>query len=156
MRDSIKKGFGFGLTSGIVTTLGLMVGLYASTNSKTIVIGGILVIALADALSDAMGVHVSEEVGKHTQKHVWESTFSTLISKIVFALTFLIPVLLFPLKSAILVSVTWGFLLISIFSFYIAKQQKTTPLKVALEHIIITLFVIIATNFIGWFVASLS
>ena len=34
MKASIKKGFGFGLTSGVITTLGMMVGLNASTGSK--------------------------------------------------------------------------------------------------------------------------
>jgi len=62
MRHLLKVGFSFGLTSGIVTTLGLMVGLHSSTHSKLVVIGGILTIAIADALSDAMGIHIAEEV----------------------------------------------------------------------------------------------
>ena len=28
MKPSIKIGFGFGITSGVITTLGLMIGLY--------------------------------------------------------------------------------------------------------------------------------
>ena len=51
----------FGLTSGIITTLGLIVGLHSGTHSKLAVIGGILTIAMADAFSDALGIHVSEE-----------------------------------------------------------------------------------------------
>ena len=62
MKHSIKVGFSFSLTSGIVTTLGLMVGLNSSTNSKLAVVGGILTIAIPDALSDARGIHVTEEV----------------------------------------------------------------------------------------------
>jgi VIT1/CCC1 family predicted Fe2+/Mn2+ transporter len=76
MKRSSKVGFNFGLTSGIITTLGLMVGLNSSTHSKLVVIGGILTIAMADALSDAMGIHISQESeNKHTVKEVWESTF---------------------------------------------------------------------------------
>ena len=79
MKHSLKVGFNFGLTSGIITTLGLMVGLHASTHSKLVVIGGILTIAIADALSDAIGIHIAEESeNKHTAKEVWESTFSTI------------------------------------------------------------------------------
>jgi len=52
MKRSFRIGFSFGLTSGIITTLGLMVGLYSSTNSQLVVIGGILTIAIADSLSD--------------------------------------------------------------------------------------------------------
>ena len=61
LKHSIKIGVNFGLTSGIITTLGLMVGLHAGTNSRMIVIGGIVTIAIADAFSDALGIHVSEE-----------------------------------------------------------------------------------------------
>ena len=59
MKESVKKGFGFGLTSGVITTLGMMVGLNASTGSRTAVIGGIIAIAIADAFSDAVGMHIS-------------------------------------------------------------------------------------------------
>jgi hypothetical protein len=61
MKHSWKVGLSFGLTSGIITTLGLMVGLNSSTNSKLVVIGGIMTIAIADSPSDALGIHVSEE-----------------------------------------------------------------------------------------------
>ena len=157
MNDAIKKGFSFGLTSGIITTLGLMVGLYSSTGSNKVVIGGILVIAVADALSDSLGMHVSEEAeNHHTAKQVWQSTIATFISKFVFALTFVIPILLFPLLTAIIVSVVWGLSLISIFSYYIAKQQKIKPYKIIAEHLIIAIFVIIITHYIGEVVATLA
>ncbi|MGZ8381620.1 MAG: hypothetical protein ACXW4C_08190, partial [Nitrospira sp.] len=55
MKASFKTGLSFGLTSGVITTLGLMVGLHSGTHSRTVVIGGILTIAIADAMSDALG-----------------------------------------------------------------------------------------------------
>ena len=61
MKPSYRTGLSFGLTSGIITTLGLIVGLNGSTHSKFAVIGGILTIAIADAFSDALGIHVSQE-----------------------------------------------------------------------------------------------
>ncbi len=155
MKLSIKKGFGFGLTSGIITTLGLIVGLYSSTESKLIVMGGIFIIAVADALSDSMGIHISEEAeNKHSKKEIWESTFSTFFSKFIFALSFVIPILLFQLRTAIIISVIWGLLLIAIFSFYISKKRGLTPYKVIVEHVIITIFVIIVTYCIGKWVKT--
>jgi VIT1/CCC1 family predicted Fe2+/Mn2+ transporter len=78
METSVRKGFSFGLTSGIITTLGLMVGLHSSTHSRIAVIGGILAIAIADAFSDAIGMHISEESErKHKPKEIWRATFST-------------------------------------------------------------------------------
>ena len=79
MKPAIKKGFSFGLASGVITTLGLMVGLYASTHSLLAVLGGILVIAVADALSDALGIHISEEA--ESKKSVKENHFYRLQEK---------------------------------------------------------------------------
>ena len=155
MKHSIKTGFSFGLTSGIITTLGLMVGLHSGTRSRLVVIGGILIIAIADAFSDALGIHISEESeNKHTTKEIWESTISTFLSKFVIALTFIIPLLLFQLPKAIIVSMVWGLSLLGIFSFYIAKEQKVKPWKVIVEHLLIALVVIIITHYIGDWIGS--
>ncbi len=150
MKLSLRKGFSFGLTSAIITTLGLLIGLYSSTHSKSIVISGIIIIAIADALSDALGIHVSEESeNKHTQKQIWESTFATFISKFVFASTFIIPIFIFNINTAVIISIFWGLLLISIASYDIAKRERIKPYKVIIEHILITTLVILATYFIG-------
>ncbi len=154
MKVSIKKGFGFGLTSGIITTLGLIVGLNSGTHSKKVIIGGILIIAIADALSDAFGIHISEEATKKQNKKTWESTFSTFFFKLIFALTFVIPVLLLELNLAIIISLIWGFFLLTTFSFYIAKNNKDKPFKVIREHLIIAIAVIVITHFVGLFISK--
>ncbi len=82
MNLSIKKGVGFGLTSGIITTLGLIVGLNSGTHSKAVIIGGIVIIAVSDALSDALGIHVSEEAENiHSRQKIWEATIFTFLAK---------------------------------------------------------------------------
>ena len=155
MNHSVRIGFSFGLTSGIITTLGLMVGLNSGTHSKLVVIGGVLTIAKADAFSDALGIHISEESeNKHTTKEIWESTIATFVSKFAFALTFIIPVLLFSLTTAIYVSILWGFTMLGLFSFYIAKEQGVKPWKVVIEHLVIALAVIIITHYAGDWIAG--
>lgn len=155
MKHTLKTGISFGLTSGIITTLGLMVGLNSGTGSKMVVIGGVLMIAIADAFSDALGIHVSEESeNKHTQKEIWESTVYTFLSKFVFSLTFLVPILLFKLSLAIIISIIWGLSLLSLFSFYVARSQKENPLKAIIEHVGIALLVISLTHLAGDWINS--
>lgn len=150
MKESLRTGFSFGITSGIITTLGLIMGLHAGTHSKTVIIGGILTIAIADAFSDALGIHVSEESEcKHTPKEIWMSTISTFFAKFIFAMTFIVPILLLPLTMAIIVSIIWGLSLLGIVSFYLAKQQRAEPWKVIGEHLLIALMVIGATHYAG-------
>lgn len=151
MKILIRKGIGFGLTSGIITTLGLIIGLNSGTGSRAVIISGILTIAIADAFSDSLGVHMSEEAGskKTKERSVWESTISTFFSKLIFALTFLIPFLLLPLSLAVIISIIWALLLITLFSYYLAKKNNHSPIKTISEHMIITIIVIILTHLIG-------
>ena len=153
MKRSVKLGFSFGLTSGVITTLGLITGLESSTNSKLAVIGGIITIAIADACSDALGVHVSEESeNKHSARQIWFSTISTFLSKFVVALTFIVPMLLFNLQKAVILSAAWGLLILGALSYHIAKSGNEKPIKVISEHIGIALIVIIATHYLGHFI----
>jgi vacuolar iron transporter family protein len=150
MKESIKVGLSFGLTSGIITTLGLMVGLSSGTGLKMAVIGGIITIAIADAFSDALGIHLSEEAQKkNTQRAVWKSTTTTFLTKLVVALTFIIPVIILDLDIAIIVSVIYGLILLSIFSFFLAKWRGERPLGAVIEHLVIAGIVILITNYVG-------
>ena len=155
MNHSIKVGLSFGLTSGIITTLGLMVGLSSGTHSKIAVLGGILTIAVADSMSDAFGIHVSEEAeGVHTEKEIWQSTITTFIAKLLFALTFVIPILLFSLQTAVIVGIIWGLLALSVYSYIISNGENISRLKVVLEHLFVGVIVIVITHFLGVLINS--
>ena len=146
MKRSWRVGFSFGLTSGIITTLGLMVGLYSGTGLKLVVIAGVLTISIADAFSDSMSIHISQEFENNvSHKEIWESTFSTLVCKFIFSALFILPVLLFELKTAIIISVLIGFYLIFLISLVIARQRKVGAWKVISEHLIIMAIVILVT-----------
>ena len=150
MRASWKTGLSFGLTSGVITTLGLMVGLHSGSHSRAIVIGGILTIAIADAMSDALGIHVSEESkNSGPTMQIWEATLATFVAKFVIALTFLIPVWVWPLDQAIVASAIWGLLLLAALSFFVARAQGVAPWKVIGEHMLIGLSVIAIAHYVG-------
>ena len=155
LKKSHKIGFSFGLTSGVITTLGLLIGLATATNSRLVAIGGVLTIAIADALSDSFGIHVSEEArGKSTSADVLEATISTFLYKFLTAVSFLIPIVFLSLNYAVIASIVWGFFLISLLSFYIAKTENTNYRKVILEHILIATIVIVVSYYVGLFVSS--
>ena len=156
MKKTFRAGFNFGLTSGIITTLGLMVGLNSSTQSHYIVIGGILTIAVADALSDSIGMHFAfESQNDHSIREIWEATLSTFMYKFLFSCMFIIPVLVFELHKAVLISVLIGIYLIFANSLYLARSQNIWPIPVILEHVFLTLGVVIATHYIGVFISMI-
>ena len=114
-----------------------------------------MTIAIADAFSDALGIHMSEEAeNKHTEREIWESTICTFVSKFFFALTFLIPVFLFELSTAILVSVIWGLCILALISGSIAKEQRAKPWRAIVEHLAIAGAVIIITHYVGDWIRS--
>ncbi len=142
--------YNFGLTSGVITTLGLLVGLNSSTNSKLVVIGGIMIIAIADALSDSLGMHTAaESQNRLTNSDIWEVTYSTFLYKFIFSAIFILPIIFFELYKAVLMCVLLGLFLIFVNSLILARIQKISPSKVIAEHIGLTIIVIILTHFIG-------
>jgi VIT1/CCC1 family predicted Fe2+/Mn2+ transporter len=150
MKTSWKTGISFGLTSGVITTLGLMVGLHSGTHSRAIVIGGILTIAIADAMSDALGIHVSEESKNSVPvSQVWEATLATFAAKFVVSATFVVPVVISPLDQAMVISIVWGLFLLTVLSFFIARAQTIAPWKVIGEHLLIALCVVAMTHAVG-------
>ncbi len=150
MKHTFKIGLSFGLTSGIITTLGLMVGLNSGSRSKLIVIGGILTIAIADAFSDALGIHISEESeNHHSHYEIWEATISTFLTKFIVSSSFLLALIFLPLETAVIINVIWGILLLVAFNIYLGKNQKTETWKVVGEHLFIACLVIGLTHYIG-------
>ncbi len=156
MLKSLTTGLTFGITSAVITTLGLMTGLHAGTHSRVAVLGGILAIAIADSFSDALGIHISEEAENvHTPAQIWTATISTFMAKFVFALTFALPVIVLPLKNAIIVCLCWGLTLLGVLSYVIARKQKRNPFPIICEHIFIALLVIYLSHLVGGWVSRM-
>lgn len=152
---SIQVGMSFGVASGVLTSLGLVVGLAFGTESRIAVIGGIVTIAVADSLSDALGIHISEEAENvHTSTEIWFTTAATFVAKFVLASSFLVPVLLLDLDDAVWASIVWGIAAVTILSWYIARRQGASPTMVVAEHLGVTVFVVVASALLGRWVSA--
>ncbi len=150
-----RTGLFFGATSGVITTLGLITGLNSGTNSLTAVLGGIFVIAVADAMSDALGIHLAEEANPNaTSQHIWAATISTFFNKFFFALSFAVPLIWLPLNQAVIASIIWGMLVITILSYFLARAQKASPLAIIAEHLGIAVLVVVFSHLIGAWVGK--
>ena len=148
--EGARTGLFFGATSGVITTLGLITGLNSGTHSLTAVLGGILVIAVADAMSDALGIHLAEEANPNaTTQHIWAATISTFFNKFIFALSFAVPLIWLPLSQAVVASIIWGMLVITVLSYFLARAQKASPLAIIAEHLGIAVLVVIFSHLIG-------
>lgn len=155
MKSSYRLGLSFGTVSGVISTLGLMVGLESGTKSESAVIGGIIMIAIADSFSDALSIHVSEESQQGAKEDfIWQATIATFFGKIIIALSFVIPFFFLDLTTSIIVNIIWGLMLIGIINYFVAKGRGIRPFKIIFEHLTITVFVIFVTYLAGLAVRS--
>jgi len=149
------------MTSGVLTTLGIMIGLYSSTHSAFVAAISILFIAVGDGIADAVSVHVSTEFENHySTKQIWEATLVTFFSKFILTLTFIIPFAiahygLMTVQNAVIADIVWGVILVVGFNYYVTKLEKVKPYKVIIEHLAIMALVIVATYLLGQYVNTL-
>lgn len=146
--------FSFGATSAVITNLGIISGLNSLAHPKLSIICGILVIALADNIADSLGIHIHEESEYLSQKEVWVSTFTNFLTRILVSLTFALLIIFLPITWAVVLSVIWGMLFLSLMSYTIAKNKGINPYLSIFEHIGIATIVIIASSFIGKWIIS--
>ncbi len=147
---SLLAGISFGLTSGVITTLGILIGIGTVTALKEVLIAAIVSVAIADSLSDAMGIHLAKEAeGSRSARQLWGETLATFLGKFFFTLIFIIPVLLFAIHAAMIVSAIFGLLSISILSIFIARLRKESIWKAMLWHNAITIVVVILSYLAG-------
>lgn len=142
-------GMSFGISSAVLTTLGMIIGLNSATDSLLAVIGGIAAVAVADSLSDAMGMYASKKSERGTSSlAAFRGAANTFASKIVFTLSFMIPFMLLPIMPAIYASIAWGLILLSFVSIQIAFIQEENTLKAIAKNWILA-FIIIALAYLA-------
>ena len=107
-------------------------------------------------MSDALGIHASKESeNKYTDLQIWAVTLTTFAVKLLAALSFIIPLVIFPLGQAVIVSIVWGLLLLGLLNYFIAKEMRRNPIVVIAEHTAIAVLVIFASNLVGNYIASI-
>jgi VIT1/CCC1 family predicted Fe2+/Mn2+ transporter len=146
---SWQTRFSFGSTSAIITNLALMAGLHSEPNAKVSIIGGILVIALADNIADSFGIHIYQESEKIESREVWTSTIMNFMARFIVSLSFIALIWILPLNAAIIFSIIWGLLLLTVISYMVAKDEAVNPYTSILTHLLIAVVVIFLSNLAG-------
>jgi len=145
--------FSFGATSAIVTSLALIVGLSRSANPRLTIIGSLLVIAIADNISDSLGIHIYQESELLNSKTVRTATFTNFFTRFFTILIFVLLFAFLPIRYAEILSIGYGIMVLSILSYFIAREQKTNPYRAILNHLAIAILVIIVSGFLsGWLI----
>lgn len=147
----------FGITSGILTTLGLMTGVNAATSSQLSVIAAIASIAVADSFSDAFGMYMSKvsERGNDNGAAIRYAA-GTLAGKFIFPLTFIVPVFLFPLGIGIAIDLVWGGIALALLSAEQAIVSQASILRTVGRNLSLAVAIIILSMMVGSIVSGVS
>ena len=151
------EGSYFGIISGTITTIGLMIGLSAGTQSKLAVIVGVLTIAISDTLSDAFGMYMSRKVADKNDKSLapLKTASGVLAAKLIISLSFLIPILFN--KDILIgrnVSILYAFIIIIAASSYLTHLRNEPLVRNVIKYIVITIIVIFLTHYSGKCIAD--
>jgi uncharacterized membrane protein HdeD (DUF308 family) len=139
------KYFSFGATSAVITGLAVIIGLSRTANPVIGITTALVVIAIADNISDSFGIHIHQESQKESVKEVRKTTFANFVTRVAVVSVFVLLVILLPLKAAVALSIFFGIAVISIISYFIAKEQKAKPHRIVFQHLLITALVIIGS-----------
>lgn len=140
----------FGLSSGVVTTLGFVVGLGIGLKSTETVLASILIMAFADSLSDSGGIYTEKKMEFFSEKEEAKRTFLlNFFSKAGIILLFVPPFIFLQLNTAILLSVIMAIVILIFLSIEIASVQRGGYVKTIAFHLALFLGISLISLGIG-------
>jgi len=149
MRMLDLKSVSFGSPAAIVTTMGLIVGLDSATATKTAVVGGLLIVAVADNLTDSLSVHIYQEAERLAERQAFRTTVSNYVARLIVSATFAALFVALPTSVAVYACLIWGFFLLSGLSYLLAKARHARALSEILKHAGVAVVVIALSKGIG-------
>jgi VIT1/CCC1 family predicted Fe2+/Mn2+ transporter len=150
------QGLTYGIMDGVLTCLGVIMGLSAAGN-KFFLLLAVLSVGLADALADSAAFHVAQETEKHHGKReVRKATVLTFVGVFGGFLLLGIPILFLELSGAIIVSGIMGMVILAGLGYAVARiNPKFEKKHQMIEYLVMGIVVIAATYFVGRIIVGL-
>jgi VIT1/CCC1 family predicted Fe2+/Mn2+ transporter len=143
------RNFSFGVTAAIVTSMGLIIGLDAATANKSTILGGLLIVAIADNLTDSLSVHIYQEAEQLEPRAAFHATLTNFAVRLGLSLSFVFLMVILPLRVAIVASILWGLMLLTGLSYVVARTRKLPVLREIAKHVAVALVVMLSSKIIG-------
>jgi VIT1/CCC1 family predicted Fe2+/Mn2+ transporter len=155
----LAKGFdlrwiSFGSPSAIVTSMALIVGLDTATASRATVLASLLIIGIADNLSDSLSVHIYQEAERLKQHHAFRTTVANYLARFAVAMSFFVLFLVLPTAPAVYIALAWGFLLLAILSWLLARERQVNVISEIIKHTAVAGVVVAVSKLMGMAIRS--
>jgi VIT1/CCC1 family predicted Fe2+/Mn2+ transporter len=139
----------YGGTAAVVTSMALIRGLSAVEATKSVIVGALLVAALADNLADALSIHIFQESERLGQKDALTGTIANFVTRLLLCMTFVALLGLFPLVHAVTAAIAWGMVLLVTLSYLVARERQVKPLPEVVKHVVVASAAIVGSGAIG-------
>jgi hypothetical protein len=141
--------FSFGSTSAIVTSMGVIIGLGAATARTATIVSSLLIFAVADNISDSLSIHMYQEAEKLDERSAFRATLTNFVARLLITLSFVMIAMLLAYPYAGIVTLVWGFLLLTGLSYALAMERGVSPMPEIGKHLGVAVLVIAASRVIG-------
>jgi len=139
----------YGATAAIVNSTALITGLSMANASKPVLIGALLIAAVADNLTDSLSLHIFQESKKATQNQAFMGTIFNFLTRLSLSLSFVLFVLFLPFPMLNYVAISWGLFLLCSLTYRVSKDRKVKPFPEIAKHLGIAIIVVAMSIAIG-------
>jgi len=143
------QGFTFGIMEGMVMVLGVLIGLSAASQPKTVLIIGTFLAGFSDALANAVGIHVSQETEARPRREVWKATIYCFLATIGATLIIVIPLAVLPTTLAIPVTWVIGVVSLAALGWYVSRFSRIPKSTLAFEYMSMGIVVSVVCFIVG-------
>jgi len=148
------RRFSFGGTAGIVTSMGLIIGLSAARVEMVTIVSGLLIVGVADNITDSLSIHMYQEAEKLDGRAALMATLTNFVTRLLIVLSFVAIVLTLPKPYAGVVAFAWGGALLAAISYVLARARGISPGTEVAKHLGVAVLAIAASRFMGLWISQ--
>jgi predicted membrane protein (TIGR00267 family) len=170
MKGSVKEvlpgfqGIAFGLMDGLITMLGIIMGISTATGDAKLVITAGIIGGIANGFANSIGLYASElaergqqiqdkKRGKqthiHTMKEIWIASGLAFVSSIVALILPIVPFMLFPIQQSMIVAFVISSLLLFFLGYEVGRISEEDGLGMGIKYVLAGLFGAVVCFMIG-------
>lgn len=116
---AFKQGISFGVVSSTMTVLGVSVGMWTSGGHISSLIASILGLSISNSLADAFSIYMANTATDDANIAL-SSALVTGTIEFILPFLFILPLIFCKLKTAILINIIFGFLLVGSMGYYVS------------------------------------
>jgi VIT1/CCC1 family predicted Fe2+/Mn2+ transporter len=141
--------YSFGSTAAIVTSTALIVGLDAATATRATLVGGLLIVALADNLTDSLSIHLYQESERLETRRAFRATLTNYAARALVALTFVGIAVVLPPRGLAIGALVWGLGLLVALTAVLARERNVRVAPEVLKHVVTATATVALSRLLG-------